>query len=180
MRIKRCNFELNIPPVKTLIHYSFLLFFTGLIACKKTDNIPLPPVITFAGFKQYQNSFGKDSIGVMIIDFADGDGDIGYTPADTLPPFDKKGPYYYNFVIKYFERQNGVLKEVKLRGTNNSRIPYLTPEGKEKKLTGNIAMNLFINNPLSHYDTIRFEAFIYDRALNKSNVVQTNDIIVHK
>jgi hypothetical protein len=160
-----------------------LLLFTLVIVwqgCKKADSLPLAPFITFTEFRQYQYPNGIDSLGVMVLTFADGDGDIGYNPVDTLPPYDKKGNYYYNFVIKYLERQNGILKEVKLPFTNNSRIPYLTPEGKEKKLTGIIAMNLFINNPLSKFDTIRFEAFIYDRALNKSNVVQTNDIIVLK
>jgi hypothetical protein len=150
------------------------------MACKKSDALPSIPVIAFSEFRQYTYPNGKDSLGVMVINFTDGDGDIGYQPGDTLAPFDKKGPYYYNFVIKYLERQNGILKEVKLPFTNNSRIPYLTPEGKEKKLTGNIAMNLFINNPLSSFDTIRFEAFIYDRALHKSNVIQTGDIVVHK
>ncbi len=159
----------------------YLLFLIIMVAgCKKSSDLPDVPIITFKEFRQYQYANGKDSIGVMVFDFTDGDGDLGYREKDTLPPFDKKGQYYYNFRVKYFERQKGIFKEIKLPFDINARIPYLTPEGKNKVLSGNIAMSFFINNPFSTYDTIRFEAYIYDRALNKSNVIQTRDIIVNK
>ncbi len=158
----------------------FLMLLLIITGCKKSNDYPVAPVIKFEEFYKKPTSTGKDDVGVMVISFRDGDGDLGFHENDTLAPYDKKGDYYYNFIVKYFERQKGVLKEVSLPLTNNCRIPYLTPEGKNKVLSGNIAMDIFINNPLSTYDTIRFEVFIYDRALHKSNVVQTTDIVVNK
>jgi hypothetical protein len=165
---------------KILIPVSALFLVIG---CTKPQKYPNEPIISYKSFIQYTGSDGADSIGVLKLSFTDGNGDIGLNQEDTLPPFDKGGPYFYDFIIKYFEKQNGAYINVldSLTGlTNNSRIPYLTPEGKNKALTGEIEMQLFINNPLSDYDTIRFEAFIYDRALNKSNTITTPDIILNK
>lgn len=158
----------------------FILLIILGYSCKKAEEYPNVPVIKFEQFVKIPTASGKDNVGVMIISFTDGDGDVGFRVGDTLAPYQKGGKYYYNFIIKYFERQKGVYKEITLPFTNNSRIPYLTPEGKNKVLAGNIEMDLFINNPLTKFDTIRFEAYIYDRALNKSNVVTTTDIVVKK
>lgn len=162
------------------LKYSLLLLILVFFGCKKSNEYPEVPIIKFEEFRKNQTATGKDDVGVMVISFTDGDGDIGFHEKDTLSPYHKKGDYYYNFIIKYFERQKGVYKEIILPFSNNARITYLTPEGKNKVLSGNIAMDLFINNPKSNYDTIRFEAFIYDRALHKSNVITTPDIIVNK
>ena len=45
---------------------------------------------------------------------------------------------------------------------------------------GEIEIEVFINNAFSDYDTIRFDAYIVDRALHKSNTIQTPEIIVNK
>ncbi|HOY50055.1 MAG TPA: hypothetical protein PK281_11715, partial [Flavobacteriales bacterium] len=63
---------------------------------------------------------------------------------------------------------------------NHSRIPYLTPDGQNKTLEGDLSMTLFTNNPFSVYDTIKYEVTVVDRALHRSNQIKTADIILSK
>jgi hypothetical protein len=84
--------------------------------------------------------------------------------------------------------QNGELKEVPITWYNpdteqydtltlSARIPNLTPQGINKAISGEIYDTLFIYNFNSNYDTIKFDAHIYDRALNESNTISTPLII---
>jgi len=101
------------------------------------------------------------------------------------------GTYRYNLFIKYFEKKKGKFEEVTITTPNaqtgnpdtlwfNGRIPYLTPIGKNKAISGEIYDTLFINNYTSPYDTIKYQIYIQDRALHKSNVVETPEIIINK
>ncbi len=117
--------------------------------------------------------------GILSISYQDGNGDIGLNPSDTFPPYQRNGPYYYNYVITYFEKQNGVFKQVDLMIPFSLRIPVLTPNDPNKAIKGFIVDTIGLYPPPLH-DTIKFEAFIYDRALNKSNVITTPEIILRR
>lgn len=56
------------------------------------------------------------------------------------------------------------------------RLSNKTPES----IDGEISIEIFINNFTSPYDTVRFEFFVVDRALQHSNTVTTPEIIIHK
>ena len=159
-----------------------LLFFVfiGLFSCRKKENYPDVPAIQFKSFAKIQNSSAIDDKGVITFSFTDGKGDIGLAADDTLAPFNSGSPYYYNYFIHYFERQKGVWTEVIPPLPFNARIPIINPSEKEMPLSGEIQMETYINNPLSVYDTIRFEFYILDRGLNQSNTVTTSEIIVKK
>jgi hypothetical protein len=165
-----------------------LLIPLFVVSCKKYEDYPPEPTIEFMDFTLLSDDQGIDQRGVLRFSFADGDGNIGLYDYDTLPPLD------YNLFIRYFEKQNGVFKEVFLitpnyindttivydTATFNGRIPILTPAGKNKAISGEIEDTLFVNNPISVFDTIMFEVYINDRALNKSNTIQTPPIIIKK
>jgi hypothetical protein len=150
---------------------------------------PDVPYIEYIDFvKIYNPDLEIYDRGVLSFSFEDGDGDIGLNSNDTFPPFNASSPYYYNLIITYFEMQNGVLTEVPILWFNpqteqydtltlSARIPDLTPEGINKAINGDIEDTLFIYNFNSIYDTIMFEAFIIDRALNESNVISTQLIV---
>jgi hypothetical protein len=151
----------------------------------KKEEFPVEPFITFNGFVKINDGSGIDNRGVLQIGYTDGDGDIGLTQNDTLPPYD------YNLFMKYFEKQNGVFKEVYITYFNdytqkldtlvmNARIPVLTPAGRNKSIKGIIQDTIFINNYDSPYDTVRFEVYIKDRALHESNTVTTPEIVIKK
>ncbi len=156
-------------------------------SCKKYEEFPPEPQIEFLDFVILRDLQRIDQRGVLRIGYTDGDGNIGLYDYDTVAPYD------YNLFIKYFELQNGVFKEIFLvttthiddsvvydTATFNGRIPILTPVGKNKAIRGEIEDTLFVNNPLSNFDTIKFEAYIVDRDLNKSNTIETPPIIIKK
>jgi len=165
-----------------------LIIVFALVSCKDYEEYPLEPKIEFIEFTVLRDAQGIDQRGIIHISYTDGDGNIGLYPEDTVAPYD------YNLFIKYLEQQNGVFKEIFLvtpryindttlvydTATFNARIPILTPAGRNKAIRGEIEDTLFINNPLSQYDTIKFEAYIVDRDLNKSNTIATPPIIVKK
>jgi hypothetical protein len=177
--------------VKTKLNISFLwilVILTIANSCKKLDEFPDEPEIDYIGFERIYNP--TDSIfdrGVLKISYTDGDGDLGLEKSDTLPPYNIDGDYYFNLVITYFEIQEGVAVEVPLTFynpntqqfdtiTQSARFPVLTPSSINKSISGTIFDTLFIYNPNSDYDSLMFEAFIYDRALNKSNTIITDTI----
>ncbi len=152
----------------------------AMVSCDDDPVYPVEPVIAFESFVKIQNNGGPDNKGILKITFTDGDGDIGLTENDNAPPYDTASPYYYNCFVAYFEKQKGVFKEVALPISNNYRIPLTPPAEKGLPLIGEVDIELFINNYLSIYDTIRYEVYIVDRALHHSNTITTPEIIVKK
>lgn len=166
-----------------------LLIVMAAWSCKKLDKFPPEPTLEYRGMDLIYNS--NDSIfdrGILRLSFTDGDGDLGLRKSDTFPPYNFGSKYYYNLIITYFEMQNGVITEVPLTFYNpntqqfdtiplSARIPYLTPDGLNKSISGEIFDTLFIYNFNSDYDTILFEAYIIDRSLNESNVIRTDTLI---
>lgn len=165
-----------------------MLGILSLGACNPKPEFPIEPFIRYEGFERKKAVNGTDSAGVLRLYFTDGDGDMGLQSSDTTGTFAKGSLYYYNFFISYYERQMGQWVRVSLPPpfpgadtlTNNSRIPFLTPAGQNKQLEGYIDMALFIYNPFSPYDTIRYEVSICDRALNRSNQIQTPELVLQK
>lgn len=157
-----------------------LLFVTLLLsACHREEKFPVEPAISFVSFEKIDDGSAVDNKGKLTIHFQDGDGDIGLNENDTMPPFNRDSIYHYNFFIDYYEKQNGDYVLVELPLSNNARIPRLSNSVPES-IEGNISIELYINNFLSPYDTIRFSCYIVDRALHHSNTITTPDIVVKK
>jgi hypothetical protein len=161
----------------TLIIFLIML---GNSACQKKEDYPDTPQIEFLDFTKIQNGSSVDNKGILSISFTDGDGNIGLAEGDTLAPFNVGSPYYYNFYINYYERRKGSLVLVDLPSPQHARIPPIVGTGDNKPTKGTIDIELFINNYSSPYDTILFEAWIYDKELQQSNVIRTPEIIVNK
>ena len=177
-----------------------IVLLSGIISlllyssCQKFEQFPDEPIITYDGFLLENDlETGVTYRGVLILRYQDGNGDIGLASWDTMPPFNYGSEYYYNLVISYFEMRNGEWEEVFLVFENiqnqtydtitfSARIPILTPINNNQAISGFIQDTLFLYNPLSEklYDTIKFSAYIIDRALNKSNVIETPPIIVKR
>jgi hypothetical protein len=157
------------------------LFLTASFSgCMKKENYPDTPQIEFLGYTNVYDTGMYATGGIINISFKDGNGDIGFlSEADTFPPYQPGGPYYYNFVITYFEKRNGIFTEVDLSLPFSARIPYLTPQNPGKAIKGTISNTIeYFLKPA--YDTIQYKLFIYDRALHKSNVVTTPEIILRR
>lgn len=150
---------------------ALFLFTTGafISSCMKRPDYPDYPIIKFKDFIPEGDS------AKLIFEFTDGDGDIGLRPQDTVPPFDA------NLFLKYYEQREGVFVEIEPIIPFNYRIPDISRKGKIKTLEGEIMVRInYYYDFASPYDTIKYSAYIVDRALNKSNVIETNPIVVQK
>ena len=142
--------------------------------------MPGPPVISYASF-----TTSDPQNGVIAINFTDPDGDIGLNQSDT------GGAYAYDFYMRYYvwsPYANTYVKYYRAYTNGNSlidssiiayRIPFVVNNSKSKSLDGQVIVNLNGYRPPRQdaYDdtlqTFRFQIWIYDRALHKSNVITT-------
>ena len=170
-----------------------LILFLPLVmlysSCQKFDDFPLEPVITYEGFLlEFNTETGITERGVLVMSYTDGDGDLGLAARDTFPPNNYGSKYYYNIIIDYYELQFNEWVKVPLVTwdpddqefdtlTFNARMPVLTPPSGNQAIKGVIQDTMYIYNPLSDFDTIKFTAYIIDRALNESNQIETPPIV---
>lgn len=152
----------------------FLLGAALFQLCKKPEDFPKEPKISFKNFKQ-----NADSTAQLTITFTDGDGNIGLEKGDTTGKFSPDSKFHYNLFLEYFEKQNGKWVHRKLQPPFYYRIPPLEPRGSSKALEGEIQVTIepLYFDPVSPYDTIKYSIQLADRDLNKSNVAETGPII---
>jgi len=169
--------------LKTGFRNAWVLFIMALLlpSCIKEENYSIIPEIWYDNMTLVYNSANDPypSKGILAITFQDGDGDIGLRARDTFPPFNKEGEYYYNYVIRYFEKRDTGWAEVILNPPYSARLPMLNMGYEGKPIKGLIVDTLEMD-PAPDFDTIRFEMFIYDRTLHKSNVVSTPPIVLRR
>lgn len=138
-----------------------ILMVAGLFSCKKEDDPrdPIPRIEVVSITPSIVTEF-RDSL-LIVIDYYDGDGDLGGVPADE----------YNLFVV---DRRIDVPFEF--------RIQELVPGGTEVPISGRlnlIIQNLFITDG-SDQQPVDFEIYAHDRAGNESNRVITQKILVVK
>lgn len=138
----------------------FLLFYIILVvsfwgvACKKeVSQVSKVPKITFLTINQETFVSFKDSV-IIRFAYEDGDGDLGYEPADSLSFF---------------------VKDQRLLKPDAYYIPPLAPIGKSIAISGNLRLVLPPLFLLSHPDveTTQLEMHIRDRAGNISNTISS-------
>jgi hypothetical protein len=165
--------------MKQVFSYPLFLLFVllGLSSCIKQEKYPDEPQLTYLDFFIAFDTSQYAQLGLFRVSYTDGDGDIGLNTRDTLPPFEPGGQYYYNYVIDFYAKQNGDYQKIDLDPPFSVRIPVLNPDYPGKAIKGTISDTINLKLiPHTLYDTIRFEAYLYDRKLHKSNVVATPDI----
>ncbi len=162
--------------------YRFLLLITctALLSgsCRKTDSFPIEPRIEFKELVKSTDFFGVDTSVTLTLTFTDGDGDLGLRESDTLPPFNPGSEFYYNFFLKWFKKENGVFNELPLAIPQNQRIPFIVNHSNNKAISGELILDVEFAGLPADNDTFRYETYIIDRALNKSNLVVTGEVIL--
>lgn len=151
------------------------LFLLG--SCHKIVQISPVPSIKFNSFSIFDTTdiLGNQSKGGRLnFYFEDGDGDIGLNPP-TIGQTDST-----NLFLVLYRKTNGIMVPA---GPNDPlypspyRIPYMERVGQNKILNGTITVT-FIYLFYSPTDTIRYDFYIKDRALNESNLDSTSEIII--
>ena len=158
------------------------LIFVGCVEFEPVSDIP---AIEFSNFEiaLKTDSLGNISPwGTLEFKFIDGDADIGlyydYVDLDNAIPDSLK----YNLFLREYRKTNTGDYVLIEQDTANPPFAFkifhdekLDRVGQNKIIQGYIRVD--INYSLKpDYDTFRYEFYIYDRALHKSNVDTTNDI----
>ena len=168
--------------VRTKIRFifSFLIITAVLQSCFKKEEYPIEPKITYDSFKVISDS------ATLTFNFTDGDGDLGLNDSDTLPPYDINSEFHYNIYIHYFEKddQLGWVDGLDLDGNPvifKYRMEPIITKGKSKGIKGKIEVGmgngLYYNFLSDQSDTIKYSIQLIDRALNKSNIIESEEII---
>jgi hypothetical protein len=168
-----------------------LVVAAGFYSCLNKEDFSEIPKITFK-----EMSIKGSSI-VIKISFTDGDGDIGFKENEEQFPFGPCDEYHNNLLVDPYYMEDGQFvigtvldydSECYPKPSPDTgfypdtvgyyyRLAYLVPDGKDKTLEGDIYITL--NEALNEFpdDTVKFSIFLYDRALHKSNVVETPSLI---
>ncbi len=168
-----------------IVMFVALVFFIS--SCVEFEEVSPIPSIEYQSIEFLR---GFDSLGnpitrmILEFSFIDGDADFGVYDeinGDTTLPDSQR---YGMFVLPY-EKIKGEYFRIDLSDNPNNpklnfHIPYdekLNRVGQNKTVKGFIRVNIdyTIEPP---YDTLMYEFYIRDRALNKSNIERTDDFSV--
>lgn len=167
----------------------------GVVACRKEPNYDKVPHIEYEGYEQQTltDDFGNryDSL-TFSIRFQDGDGDLGLSsdtdhpdmgpPYQFLSPDGTRNPNYYNFYIDTFLKRDGTFEPFPFPTsgfTYSGRFMRLSQDNRLEPLEGILRYSLpaWYPSQISVPGTVvKFRIYIKDRALNNSNVVETDEI----
>jgi hypothetical protein len=161
------------------IRYLFLtvagIFLMG--SCHKIEQLPARPEIEFTSFKIFDtlDILGNHSKGGRLkFHFQDGNGDLGLAVPNGTQPDST------NMFLTLFRKEGGVMVPAPANDPltpSEYRIPYMVRLGQNKILKGTISVT-FLYLFYSPTDTIKYDFYIKDRALLKSNVASTNEIVI--
>ena len=147
-------------------------------SCHKIIQLPDTPYIKFTSFAVFDTTdiLGNDCKGGRLkFYFEDGNGDLGLNTAESGETDTT------NLFLNLYKKKGGVM----VASTDNSnvylpypsyRIPYMERLGVNKILKGTISLT-FLYLYYSPGDTIKYDFYIKDRALNVSNVASTVEIV---
>lgn len=152
------------------------------------------PEIYFEGIQKISlNTDGIKSDSIIIsVHFKDGNGDLGLGSGDTLSPYQEKNsdgtpnPFFYNYFVTMEKKTSTGYTPIVFTGPNlNGRFPVLNTESKAIPIEGTLrrGINIYlfsypvINIPKNSY--VRFKIQIADKALNKSNTITTDSLLVN-
>ncbi|HLP73094.1 MAG TPA: hypothetical protein VK155_09345 [Bacteroidales bacterium] len=163
------------------LSYLALLVLPVFIAtsCKKLQTLPPEPRIEYRSFQVFDtiDILGNDAKGgKLTFYFEDGDGDVGMNP----PTSELEDTS--NLILTLYRKTGGVMTPAPANDPlmpSSYRIPYMEKTGQNKILKGTIDVT-FLYLFYKSTDTIMYEFYIKDRALNESNTASTSEIILSK
>lgn len=150
--------------------------------CNTDPVISEIPEINFESVTLYKNRAGKDSMIILTLNYKDGDGDVGLSEADSLPPFNFGSAGFYNLLVGYKIKKNTIWQNIILPGGSdtlnfNQRFQRLNTSSKSKAVSGTIDLRI----PASPYpgifpDTVKLVSQMVDRKFHKSNITESSAI----
>ena len=154
-----------------------LILILLTVSCFKLESYPPVPAIEYIGFKIIDSTDILENpvlYGELHFSFVDGDGDLGfYQPAGVEEEDIAKTVFITPFI-----KTNGVFVQDTPIVPLNFRIPYFETGGNNKTLKGEIIVRDINYYPPFNGDTLKYQFYIVDRAGNKSNVEETDVMII--
>ncbi|RZK30558.1 MAG: hypothetical protein EOO63_06420 [Hymenobacter sp.] len=166
----------------------------GLSACLKAPEYPITPSISFNRIEVRRTNFANpqqqpiDSV-FITVNFQDGNGDLGLTEAESkVAPYAFPSLFNNNYFIEPFikDRTGRFVSTVSLglttTGAYNGRFdhPSTLTDGKAAPLKGTLTRTIGFGygDVFTQGQVVRFDVSIADRALNLSNVIRTDSIVI--
>ena len=188
---------MNIP--KGYLYFLLFLSIIGIFqSCIEKPVFNITPEIEFLAIENIRVGEGltaKDSI-IISVKFKDGDGDLGLKDEDTLAPYsdfitnnegiEELNMFRHNYFIDFYRQEGEEFVKVEFPDPTlnfNGRFPYLNePETEGGPLEGVLSYTFDITpSPLiPNNSVLKFEVTIADRALNLSNVIETDTVLVNQ
>jgi hypothetical protein len=171
--------------MKSVYHLSIHVFlFLLLYSCEKIQSYPPEPKLSYHSHKVETtvDALGNKVVRIEAkIDFVDGDGDliveIDTTGIDTV--------LYNKLYILYYQKISGayqlVPNDTNFKNPEKIRLDFeefMRREGQNKTFKGTITKYITYYNP--PFDTLKLGFYLYDRAYNKSNILEIPDIPLKK
>lgn len=164
-----------------IVKYLIIIISASLFlnSCRKIEHLPDIPRIEFTSFQIFDTTDILGNIakgGRLKFYFEDGDGDLGLN-VPGINSIDTTNLYF----TLYRKKGGSMVKAPDNDALRPSsyRIPYMERKGVNTILKGTISVT-FLYLFYDQTDTIQYEFYLKDRALNKSNVESTSEIIVSK
>jgi hypothetical protein len=157
---------------------AILMIVFASYSCKKIQQLPATPHIDFTNFTIFDTTDILGNIskaGRLKFRFEDGDGDLGLNPPTSTSTTDSTNLYF-----TLYRKVGGIMQPVADNDPlkpSPYRIPYMERLGQNKILKGTISVT-FLYLFYSPTDTVRYDFYIKDRALNESNVASTSEIVL--
>ncbi|GEM_PF-76765 len=170
---------------QTILLIFFIVAFS-LLTCTKPQEYSNIPAITFDKvilkdtLEKVGSTYDTVKLVKIVFNVIDGDGDLGLKPEETeIKYFFRDSLWNNNYFSTRFHIENGFPIEISdTLAPPFYRIPYFVPIGQNKTLKASISIDItypYYSTGLQ-FDTVVYEFFIVDRALNKSNVEFTPKI----
>lgn len=163
--------------MKTVRYPLILIFILVLYSCEEIQTLPEVPYIEYTSFVIFDTTdiLGNLSKGGRLrFYFEDGDGDLGLKSPSGINADST------NLFLTLYRKINGELVPATGNDPLNPsdyRIPYMTRLGQNQVLTGTISVT-FLYPFYTRTDTVVYDFFIRDRALNDSNVATTSEVVI--
>ncbi|WP_138478984.1 hypothetical protein [Dyadobacter bucti] len=164
--------------------FLFVIFAVTAAGCVDIPDFEDSPVIYYNGIDHYT---GLSDLGAKIeyvtitVDFEDGNGDLGVSAeerSDTVFTLPYGGWGNYELVTAR-RGADGKWTESILSTDQVMWMPILKPDGKPGPIKGKLDLNTkFPYSNSSVQSWVRFKVRIRDRALNVSNQISTDSILV--
>ncbi|TDB67871.1 hypothetical protein [Arundinibacter roseus] len=164
-----------------------ILVSLGLLGCVDSPNFDNTPSIQYNSIDKFTifDTFSQanaDSL-VITIDFEDGDGDLGVPPEQISDTAFVNRVYkdWGNYELTVFERnEDGTFKLRPLALFSSLFFPVLKRDGKPGPIKGKLDLRqTFPATRFGKLTTVKLQVRIRDRALNVSNVIETDTISIY-